>query len=76
MLPAEIGSRLARITNKRIDFGRAEITRVDLNERPAGRLLEAFLLDAATAPDDRPADVGKSFSTNSRTEWASPVAST
>jgi len=52
MLPAEVGSRLARITHKRIDFGRAEITWVDLNEHPAGRLLEAFLLDAATAPGE------------------------
>ena len=45
MAPAEVGSRLARITNESIDFGRAEITRVDLNEHPAGRLLEAFLLN-------------------------------
>jgi hypothetical protein len=40
--PPEVGSRLAGITNKRIDLGRAEITRVDLNEHPASRLLEAF----------------------------------
>src|SRR5262249_37013888 len=61
MFPAEDPSALARVTNKRIDFGRAEITRVDLDEHPAGRLLEAFLLEAAAAPDDRPADVGKSL---------------
>src|SRR6266487_6775719 len=61
MLPAEFSSRLARITKKSIDFGRAEIARIDLNEHPTGRLLEAFLLDGAPAPGDRPADMSESL---------------
>src|SRR5262249_55312159 len=61
VVPAKVDSRLAWITNQSIHFGRAEITRVDFHEHFPSRFIEAFLLDAVSAPDDRSADVGESL---------------
>src|SRR3954470_5373725 len=36
-----------------------KIARIDLYQRLSGRLVEALLLDAASVPDDRPADMSK-----------------
>ena len=57
--PPELGSRFARISEEKIHFGRPKIARIDLHQRLSGRLVEALLLDAASAPDDRPADVSE-----------------
>src|ERR1700704_970549 len=58
-MPAEPAARLARIAEEGLDLGRPEIARVDLDQHLAGRSLDALLLNAATAPDDRLADLGK-----------------
>src|SRR5258708_9423400 len=52
MLPAELSSRLTRITNERVHFGRPKITRIDFDKHHTGRLLEAFLIDALPVPDN------------------------
>src|SRR5258708_27745308 len=59
--PTELHPRLARIAEQGIDLGRPEITRVDLDQHLAGRLLDALLCDAAPLPDDVPADMGESL---------------
>src|SRR6201991_3311459 len=57
--PPELGSRFARISEQRIYFGRPKIAWIDLHQRLSGRLVEALLLDAASLPDNRPADVSE-----------------
>src|SRR5262245_3477180 len=59
--PAELGSGLACIAEQGIDLGGPEIARIDLNEHSAGRLVDAFLLDAAATPNERLADMGESL---------------
>ncbi len=74
--PAELIVRLSRIADQVIDFRRAEISRIDLDEHFSGILIYALLLYALPLPNDRASDMDNAFSTNSRTECASPVAST
>src|SRR4030088_885038 len=57
--PAELGSRFAGVSEERIHLCRPEITWVDLHQRRPGRLVEALLLDASPAPDDRPTGVSE-----------------
>ena len=50
MTPAELGARLARIAQERIDLGRPKIARIHLDQYLARRFVDAFLLDASPAP--------------------------
>src|SRR5580692_72553 len=61
MPPAEQVVRLARIADQGLDFGRAEIARVDLDEHMAGFLIQSFLVGAGAFPDDAAADAGERF---------------
>src|SRR5882757_2754814 len=58
-LPAELLVRLAGIADQKIDFGRAEIHRVDANDGLAGFLVDPGFVDALAAPFDAAADFGK-----------------
>src|SRR5258708_1496771 len=50
--PAELVARLGGVADQQIDFGRTEIHRIDPNQRLAGGLVHAGLVDALAAPLD------------------------
>src|SRR5215813_1917698 len=50
VLPAELLSRLARISDEQVDFGWPEITRVNAHQYEAGLGIDALLVDAFTPP--------------------------
>src|SRR5262245_45261395 len=52
VLPAELGVRLGGIAQQEINFGRAEIALVDLDDDLAGLLIHALFLDALALPGD------------------------
>src|ERR1043166_6110502 len=52
--PAEFLARLRGVADERLDLGRPEIARVDLDQHLAGRGVEAALADAAALPLDAP----------------------
>src|SRR5438552_2670206 len=56
VLPAELLVRLRSIAEKEVDFGGPEVTGVDGDEDGACLAVEALLLDARSAPFDRPPD--------------------
>src|SRR3954453_17289302 len=58
-LPAQLRPRLAGVADQFIDFGRAEILRIDANHGLAGLLVDAGLLDAFAAPLDAAADLAE-----------------
>src|SRR5215471_21275767 len=53
MPPAELGPRLRGVAEQRIDLGRTEIARIDLDQHLAGRSVDSLLVDALAAPRDR-----------------------
>src|ERR1017187_7210944 len=55
--PAELLARLAGVADQLIDFGGAEIGRIDPNERLAGFPVEPGFLDTLAAPLDAAADL-------------------
>src|SRR3984893_12533953 len=57
--PAKLLPRLAGIADQKIDFGGAEIGRIDANQYLAGLPVGAGLLDALAAPLDAAADLGE-----------------
>src|SRR6267378_3665381 len=59
--PAEPLMRLAGVAAKRFHFGRTEIARIDLDQNLARLRILADLVDAAAAPGNRAADMGKSM---------------
>src|SRR5260370_39889600 len=56
-LPAEFLARLAGVADQEIDFGRAEICRIDANDGLAGFSVNTGFLDPLAAPLDAAADV-------------------
>src|SRR5579872_5340939 len=58
-LPAELFVGLAGIADQKIDFGRAEIHRIDANQHLAGFLVDPGLVHALAAPLDRAPDFGE-----------------
>ena len=76
--PAELVARLGGIAQQLVDLGRAEVARIDRARASSPvRCVDAHLVDALAAPRDaRGRRRAKARSTNSRTECASPVAST
>src|SRR5262245_36170360 len=57
--PAELGARLAGVAEQRINLGGAEIAWIDLDERLAGRLVDALLVDAVPTPFHLAADMAE-----------------
>src|SRR5947209_17460622 len=57
--PAELLPRLAGIADQQVHFGRAEVGRIDPNDRLAGFPVCAGFLHALAAPFDAAADFGK-----------------
>ena len=58
-LPAELLARLAGVADQKIDFGRPEVHRIDVDHGLAGCFVDAGLVDAVAAPFDAAADFGK-----------------
>src|SRR5665213_2576364 len=58
--PAEFCARLGGVADQLIDFGGAEIGRIDPNQRLAGFPVDAGFVGARAAPLDHAADFGKS----------------
>src|SRR5580704_8157987 len=58
--PAEFLARLAGVADQEIDFGRAEIGRIDADQCLAGFAVDAGLIDALAAPFDAAAHFGES----------------
>src|SRR5207247_10575546 len=56
-LPAELLPRLAGVTDQLIDFGGAEIGRIDAHDGLAGFLVDAAFLDTRAAPLGAAADL-------------------
>ena len=67
VLPAEDGARLGGVAYQIVDLGRAEIARIDPDERLAGLGVDAGLLGALPAPCDLRSTSANARSTNSRT---------
>src|SRR4029077_16327207 len=59
MPPAELVVRLARIADQGLDFGRTEVTRIDLDQHLSGFLIQSLLVGAGAFPDDGAADAGE-----------------
>ncbi len=74
--PAKLCMSLGRVAQEIVDLERAEVARVDLDQELAGAAVEPF--SSGPSPfqtSSRPVSA-KARSMNSRTLWASPVAST
>jgi hypothetical protein len=74
--PAELFARLDGVPDRHVDFGGAEIRRIDPNDGLAGFPVDAGFFDTLAAPFDPAAYLRECNSTNSRTDRVSPVAST
>jgi hypothetical protein len=72
VLPAQLTSRFRWVAYQIVHFRRAEVPRIHLDQDPPGARLDAALGLALALPF-RPVQA-KALSTNSLTEWASPVA--
>ena len=56
MSPTELRSRLSRVTDQQINFSRAKISRIDLDEHFVGLAVDANLLPSCAASNDFSAD--------------------
>src|SRR3954467_1937182 len=59
MLPSELGPGLRRVSEEKVDFGRAKIPRVNADQDRSGPTIVTDLSPARSAPFDLPADFGK-----------------
>src|SRR5262245_11296226 len=59
VLPAELLSRLSRISDEQVDFGWPEITRVNADQHATGLGIDTLLVDAFAPPGDPSTHDGK-----------------
>ena len=59
MAPAELGVRLLGVADQPIDFGRPEITWIDLDQRLARAAIDTLFFGARALPGDGPPDMGE-----------------
>src|SRR5690349_3718132 len=57
--PSHLLLRLRRIAQERVHFGRAEITRIDLDDRAAAGPVDAVFVDTFPAPLDLHPELGR-----------------